>query len=161
VKTLAPLFAAALVVSLAGCGTSAAPNPTSPTNTTPPTASNLTGRWTGSGTDPQGPENLTWAVTQSGTNLSGIASIVPGNTTDGSCGSCHKLKDGTLSGTMVGGALTLTLDFPEGGADLTPLCGITITATTSDVTDHRIAASYSGTTTCEGPIAGGSLVMTR
>ena len=62
---------------------------------------------------------------------------------------------------MVGAALTLTLDFPAGGSDITPLCGITITATTSDVTPGRIAAAYTGTTTCEGPIAGGALVMTR
>lgn len=163
-KTLAPLSAAALVISLAGCGSSAAPNPASPTDTTAPTApatANLSGTWNGSGTDPQGPENVRWTVTQTGTALSGIASIMPASTTDGSCGSCHKLKDGTLSGTMVGGALTLTLDFPAGGNDLTPLCGITITATTSDVTPGRIAAAYTGTTTCEGPIAGGSLVMTR
>jgi hypothetical protein len=113
------------------------------------------------GSDPQGPETFTWTLTQSGTNLSGTARLEPANTTDGSCGSCHKQKTGTLSGTMVGTALTLTLDFPAGGSDLTPLCGITMTATASDVSARRIAAAYTGTTTCEGPISNGALVMTR
>jgi hypothetical protein len=57
--------------------------------------------------------------------------------------------------------LTLTLDFPAGGTDITPLCGITMTATTTDVAAGRIAAAYTGTTTCEGPITDGTLVVMR
>ena len=83
------------------------------------------------------------------------------NPTDGSCGSCHKQKNGTVSGTLSGGALTLTLDFPSGGTDITPLCGLTMNATTSDIASGRIASAYTGTTTCEGAITDGALVVVR
>jgi hypothetical protein len=85
----------------------------------------------------------------------------PTDSTDGSCGSCHKQKTGTMSGTLSGGALTLTLDFPAGGTDMTPLCGITMNASTTDVAAGRIAAAYTGTTTCEGAISDGTLTVVR
>jgi hypothetical protein len=93
--------------------------------------------------------------------ISGTSVLEPADRTDGTCGSCHKQKVGTVSGSIVGATLTLTLAFPSGGGDLTPLCGITMTATTSEVTDGRIAAAYTGTTTCEGPITDGTLMMVR
>jgi hypothetical protein len=34
-------------------------------------------------------------------------------------------------------------------------------ATTRDIAAGRIAAAYTGTTTCEGPIADGTLVVSR
>ena len=160
-RLFAPLFAAALLTPLAGCGPSAAPLPASPTPNTTPTASatNLTGTWTGTGTDAQGPETFRWTVTQTGDSISGTVWLDSANPADGSCGSCHKKKTGTLAGTLVGGALTLTLDFPAGGTDITPLCGITMHATTTDVAAGRIAAAYTGTTTCEGPITDGTMVV--
>ena len=154
-RAIAPLFAAALLVTLTGCGSS----PAVPTASSP--AANLTGTWTGTGTDAQGPETFTWTVTQIGDRLTGSVALDPADPSDGSCGSCHKRKTGTLAGTMSAGALTLTLDFPAGGTDLTPLCGITMHATTADITAGRIAASYTGTTTCEGPITDGTLTVTR
>lgn len=160
-KTSVPLFVAALLLTAIGCGSSpAAPNTTTPTTTTP-SAANLTGTWTGTGTDAQGPETFRWTVTQTGDRISGAAVLEPTDPADGSCGSCHKQKTGTLAGTLSGGALTLTLDFPAGGKDITPLCGITMNATTTDVAAGRIAAAYTGTTTCEGPITDGTLVVTR
>ena len=158
-KPLAPLVVAALLVTAAGCGASpAAPN--TPSTTTPP-AANLTGTWTGTGKDAQGPETFRWLVTQTGDRITGQAVLDPADPNDGSCGSCHKRKNGTLTGTLSNGALTLTLDFPAGGADLTPLCGITMNASTADVASGRIAASYTGTTTCEGLITDGTLTVTR
>lgn len=159
-------FGGLILWSASGCGASpAAPAaPTAPAATTPsgPAAStNLTGTWTGTGTDAQGPETFTWTIAQSGSALSGTALMQPANTTDGTCGSCHKQKAGTLTGTMSGTVLTLTLAFPDGGNDLTPLCGITMTATTSNMTPSRIVAAYTGSTTCEGPITDGALVMAR
>ena len=74
---------------------------------------------------------------------------------------CHKQKTGTVAGTLSAGALTLTLDFPTGGGDITPLCGITMHAVTSDIAAGRIAAAYTGTTTCEGAITDGTLTVTR
>jgi hypothetical protein len=164
VKILAPLFAAALL-TVAGCG-APTPMPSAPTATTTTTvpafsAVNLTGTWAGTGNDAQGAETFTWTVTQSGDRLSGSAVLNSANPTDGSCGSCHKQKIGTLTGTLSNGALTLTLDFPTGGNDITPLCGLTMHASTSDVSAGRIATSYTGTTTCEGPITDGTLTVTR
>lgn len=152
-----PLIAAALCVPLTGCGAS----PAVPTGASASTAANLTGTWLGTGTDAQGPETFKWSVIQTGDRLTGSVVLDPADPNDGSCGSCHKKKSGTLTGTISSGALTITLDFPEGGADLTPLCGITMHATTSDVAAGRIAASYTGTTTCEGPITDGTLTVTR
>ena len=164
-KTLAPLFAAALLIPLTGCGSSpAAPSVTTPTTTTtppPPSTVSLTGTWTGSGRDAQGAETFRLTMTQTGDNISGAAVLDSTNPTDGSCGSCHKQKTGTLAGTLSGGALTLTLTFPAGGTDITPLCGVTMTATTSDVAAGRIAAAYTGNETCEGPITDGTLVVVR
>ena len=159
-KTLAPLIVAALILPLAGCGSPAGSASTSPTTTTP-SAANLTGTWTGTGNDAQGAETFKWTITQSGNALTGSAVLDSANRNDGSCGSCHKQKNGTLAGTLTNGALTLTLDFPAGGGDLTPLCGITMHATTNDVAAGRIAASYTGTTTCEGAITDGTLTVTR
>jgi hypothetical protein len=160
VKTLAPLILAALVVTATGCGSSpAAPN-TGTTTTTPSTA-NLTGTWTGTGKDAQGAETFRWTVTQTGSQLTGQVALSPVDPNDGSCGSCHKQKNGTLTGTISGGAVTLTLDFPSGGTDITPLCGITMNASTSDVASGRIAAAYTGTTTCEGLITDGTFTVTR
>jgi len=158
VKVLAPAFVAVLL-SGTGCTSSAAPpNPTAPSNT--PTL-NVTGTWVGSGTDAQGPETFSWTLTQTNGQISGRVALEPKDPADGTCGSCHKQKTGTFSGTLSGTALTLTMDFPAGGKDLTPLCGITMTASTTDVAAGRIASPYTGTTTCEGAIADGTLVMVR
>jgi hypothetical protein len=174
VRALAALFIAALLLAMAtGCGASPgsptgsppSPNPPSgsPPPPNPPTGSSLSlsGNWSGTGTDAQGPETFRWTLTQTGGNLTGTAILDPADATDGSCGSCHKQKSGTVTGTISGDALTLTMDFPKGGSDLTPLCGLTMTATTTDVAAGRIASTYTGSTTCEGPITEGTLVMSR
>ena len=158
-KIVVPLTVAVLCIPLAGCGSPAAA-PTSPNTTTLP-ATNLAGTWSGTGTDAQGAETFVWTVTQTGDRLTGTAVLDSANRTDGSCGSCHKQKTGTLNGTLSSGALSLTLDFPEGGTDVTPLCGITMHASTTDVASGRITAKYTGTTTCEGPISDGTLTVTR
>ncbi|MCU1385342.1 MAG: hypothetical protein JWL71_4039 [Acidobacteria bacterium] len=158
----APLLVAALFLPLAGCGSSpAVPTATAPASAAAPSIANLTGTWTGTGTDAQGPEMFTWTLTQVGDRLTGSAVLDPADPNDGSCGSCHKQKHGTMTGTVANGALTLTLDFPDGGADITPLCGITMHAATSDIASSRITASYTGTTTCEGPITDGKFTVTR
>ena len=155
-RVLACLVAAALLIPLAGCG-----SPAAPTTKASGSAANLAGTWTGTGTDAQGPETFRWTVAQTGDRISGAVVLEPADPADGSCGSCHKQKTGTLAGTLSGGTLTLTLDFPAGGTDVTPLCGITMHATTSDIAAGRVAATYTGTTTCEGPITDGALTVTR
>jgi hypothetical protein len=165
-KVLSPLIVAALLVPLSGCGSAPAapaetPVATVPGTTTPPSTADLSGTWTGTGADAQGAETFRWSVTQSGDRLTGTAVLDSANRNDGSCGSCHKQKNGTLTGTMTNGALTLTLEFPAGGPDITPLCGVTMHAATSDIASGRITASYTGTETCEGPISDGKLTVTR
>jgi len=155
----AALVVVALLLPAAGCGSSAT-TPASPT--APPASSsttNLTGTWTGTGDDAQGAETFSWNVTQSGDRVSGSAILDSADRNDGSCGSCHKQKTGTITGTLSGGVLTLTLEFPAGGSDITPLCGITMHAATTDIAAGRIAATYTGTTTCEGPITDGTLIV--
>ena len=159
-KRLTSFCVATLLLPLAGCGSSPAV-PTTASSTAALAATNLTGTWTGTGTDAQGAETFQWTVTQIGDRLTGTAVLDSANRNDGSCGSCHKQKTGTLTGTLTGGALTVSLEFPEGGADITPLCGITMHATTTDVAAGRINASYTGTTTCEGAITDGRLTVSR
>ncbi len=164
VKILILLLAGA-IVSTAGCGSASSPSaPTITTTTTTipgSTSASLAGTWKGTGNDAQGAETFLWTVTQNGDQLSGSAVLNSANPDDGSCGSCHKQKTGTLAGTLSNGSLTLTLDFPAGGSDITPLCGITMHAATSDIASGRITAAYTGTTTCEGPITDGTLTVTR
>jgi hypothetical protein len=160
VKILAPVAAAVLLLAIAGCGSSA-PVTSSPAPVPGPSVANLTGTWIGTGSDAQGAETFTWSITQTADRISGSAVLDSANRNDGSCGSCHKQKTGTVAGTVSDGALTLTLDFPAGGSDITPLCGITMHASTGDVTAGRIAAAYTGTTTCEGPITDGMLTVSR
>jgi hypothetical protein len=145
-----------LVPSTAGCGSSpAAPAPA-------PTALMLAGTWHGTGFDPQGDERMTWRLAQNGSTLSGTADLAPLNAADGSCGSCHKFKTGTVSGLLSGTALAMKLVFPSGGDGVpTPMCTITFEAAASAVDGSRIAATYSGDDSCEGPFTGGTFVMTR
>jgi hypothetical protein len=159
----------AVVVGLAAaaCGGAPAPpaaTPTSPSVPPPPSPSvvNLAGAWNGSGSDVQGPEILNWTLTQTGATLAGAAELRPANPDDGSCASCHKVKSGTISGTMTGAALTMKIVFPSGGDGVpTPMCTITFELSAGGVSAERIAGTYSGTDSCEGSFTGGSLTMSR
>jgi len=127
----------------------------------PPAALNLSGTWTGTGSDSQGAETLSWVLTQVGDALSGSAATRPANAADGSCASCHKVKDGTMSATLSGTTLTLRMFFPTGGSVPTPICSVIMEATASGITSDAISASYSGSDSCEGAFAGGTFRMTR
>jgi hypothetical protein len=79
---------------------------------------------------------------------------------DGSCASCHKLRKGTVSGTLDGATLTLRMNFPAGGDVPTPICVTDLTGSAS-ITGNQIAGRYSGTDSCEGLFANGQLTLTR
>jgi len=158
--------AAALALCAAACGGSAPTAPTAPTGPSqpaPPASSvNLAGAWSGTGSDPQGSERMSWMLTASGSAVSGTADLAPLNAADGSCASCHKFKAGTVSGTVSGSSVAMKIVFPAGGDGVpTPMCTITFDATASTVAPNRIEATYSGDDSCEGPIVGGTFVMTR
>lgn len=53
------------------------------------------------------------------------------------------------------------LQFGQSHRRIVRLVPLTMRATTSDVSADRIATSYTGTTTCEGPITDGTLTVTR
>ena len=159
------LLAASVIVSSAlACGGSpASPNPTpvAPSPAASPAPLGLAGAWNGTGTDPQGAERMSWMLTQTGAAVSGIADLAPLNAADGSCASCHKFKAGTVTGTLSGTALKMTLVFPSGGDGVpTPMCTITLDAA-AGVNGNRIEATYTGDDSCEGPFTGGTFVMTR
>jgi hypothetical protein len=130
----------------------------SPVALNPPSVK-LSGTWTGTGSDTQGPELIAWELRQTGNMVMGTVTTQAVDTTDGSCASCHKNKSGTVSGTISGTKLTLSMFFPSGGNVPTPMCSVTINATVPEATDSAIATSYSGVDTCEGPFVDGVFSM--
>src|SRR5579862_843237 len=125
-----------------------------------PAAVNLTGTWTGSGSDGLGPGTFTWVLSQSGNTLSGSASMRPVSQTDGSCASCHKVKDGSISGSVSGTAVTLRMSFALGGSQPTPACLVVMDVSASGVTNASLSSSYNGSDTCEPAVGLGSITMT-
>ncbi|HXD18816.1 MAG TPA: hypothetical protein VN654_17505 [Vicinamibacterales bacterium] len=162
------------VVLLAACGSmtpamTTAPSPAAqvpspaPPPVAPPPASGpavVSGTWAGMGADSFSPELMTWVVTQSGTTLSGTAQINAVDPADGTCGSCHKVKRGTLTGTLSGNAVTISMTFPAGGDVPTPICEASMTAT-GTVADRRITGTYTGSDTCEGIYSNGVIDLAR
>ena len=144
-----------LATWLVACGSSSLP--TAPTSVA---SAFQSGTWSGTGSDSFSPELVTWAITQSGTTLSGAAQLRAVDPLDGSCGSCHKVKNGTLTGTISGNTLTLSLEFPPGGDVPAPICEAKLNAV-GTVIDRRITATYTGTDTCEGVYSNGVMELTR
>jgi hypothetical protein len=151
-RTLSGLAAGMAVAwSAWSCGASA---------TVPKTLS-VAGSWSGTESDRLGPALLTWTLTQTGETVSGTAIMRPVDATDGSCASCHKSKDGAITGTVSGTTLTFAMYFAAGNsADPTPACSITINSSAPNVTQSTIAGTYEGSDPCEGTFQG-ELVMTR
>jgi hypothetical protein len=122
---------------------------------------NLSGTWSGSGSDGLGPETFSWVLAQSGNTLSGSVSMRPLSLTDGSCESCHKVKDGTISGSVSGTAVTLRMSFALGGSQPTPTCLVIMDVSASGVTNTSLSSSYNGSDSCEPKVALGTITMTR
>ena len=120
----------------------------------------MSGRWSGTGSDSFSPELVTWVISQAGNAVSGTAEIKAVDPSDGTCGSCHKIKAGTLTGTVSGSTLTVSMKFPAGGDVPAPICIADLTAT-AIVTDRRISATYTGRNTCEGVYSNGKIDLTR
>jgi hypothetical protein len=149
-------LATALAATAAGCSSS----PAAPQG--PPAVSlpiNLAGAWSGTGSDAKGAERLSWTLTQAGSDVAGPVQMTPLNQ-DGSCASCHKLKKGTVAGTLSGTKLMLKLSFPAGGDDVTPLCSFLMDAEAADVTTNQITGTYRVEDTCEGRFSG-TFVLSR
>jgi len=151
---------AILGAALAACGSSPASPTTPPAQNTAAAAINVTGTWNGTGSDSFGPELVTWVLTQSGATVTGTAELKAADPSDGSCGSCHKVRKGTFAGTLSANSLSVSMSFPAGGDVPTPIC-VTDLSGTATVVDRRITASYTGTDTCEGFFADGKIELTR
>jgi hypothetical protein len=130
--------------------------------TTPITSGALGGMWQGTGTDSQGATIVTWTLMQTGSTVSGTVKTQAVNPNDGSCGSCHRNKSGTFSGSIDGATLMLTMHFAAGAdGDPTPACDATLSGSAAMPATNQLTASYSGADSCEGPFLNGSLPMTR
>src|SRR5262245_33651552 len=137
--------------------------PTTPPTTAappPPPSSSLAGAWSGSANDSQGQTTVTWTLTQSGDSLTGTVVTNAVNPEDGSCNSCHRNKSGTVTGTVSGSSLTMTMFFAAGAdGDPTPACSATMTGSMASQSSTHIAGTYTGSDTCEGAFLNGALQM--
>jgi hypothetical protein len=82
------------------------------------------------------------------------------NPDDGSCNSCHRNKSGSVTGTIAGDTLTLTMFFAAGvHGDPTPACSATLSGSATMLAEGRVSGRYTGADTCEGPFTNGTLAM--
>jgi hypothetical protein len=142
------------------CGSSPVVPSRPSTTTILPAGIDLTGTWSGTGSDSYSPERVKWVLAQSNSTVAGTAEFAPMDPADGSCASCHKLRKGTFSGTFDGATLTVRMNFPAGGDVPTPIC-VTDLSGSASIAGNQITATYSGTDTCEGLFANGQLTLTR
>ena len=123
----------------------------------------LSGTWSGSGADfwtkVGGPDGMrvTMNLTQTGTAVSGtVTSTNLGSVNDGTCSGCHRVKQGTVTGTLSGNALTIALSFPGLPGEITPNCSAQFSGT-GDVTSSPLTIGYSVNDSCEGQFENGTL----
>lgn len=96
---------------------------------------------------------MSWTVTQSGSSFSGTVSL-----TDVSSGVSGA---GPLSGTMSGTTLSFTMSIPAGGFG-EPYASCSANASgQGTVTGSSISATYTGSSSCSGAIAGGIITLSR
>lgn len=161
--TIASLSMAAVLSLTLACGSAAPVAPAPIANTPgPATMPALEGVWVGTGTDSQGSTRVTWQLSQSATALSGTVKTQAIDPTDGSCGSCHRNKSGTFTGTISGDIVSLTMFFAAGAdGDPTPACTATLVGSASANAADELLTTYSGSDSCEGAFERGTLSMTR
>ena len=143
------LYAAACLalIPAGACSTASESTPAAPTAS----SVNVAGSWRGTATDSSGDGSLTLQVTQSGTNLSGTVTMSVITVTG----------RGTLTGTVSGSTIRLTIAIPAGGFDA-PFSGCTATVSgDGQATASSISATYTGTNSCSGPVTKGQLTLTK
>jgi hypothetical protein len=132
-----------------GGGSSSGSSPSAPTST----ATSIAGTWKGTASDSSGPGDITLTITQNDVNVSGTAEFkLTGTSVTGR---------GTLSGTVSGANVHLTITIPAGGFDA-PYSACTATVTTDgQISSASITATYSGTNSCGGPITSGTMTLSK
>jgi hypothetical protein len=169
--TAVRILATTVVVGLGiACSSSTPSAPTPivlpPATAVPPsptTVAAFTGTWTGMGTDSQGATRVTWTLTQSGDSVAGTVKTQAVDPADGSCGSCHRNKSGTFTGTISpGGVMRMMMFFAAGvDGDPTPACTATLGGSASTPTTDQLSGIYVGSDSCEGNFENGTLTMAR
>jgi len=71
------------------------------------------------------------------------------------------VKDGTVSGSISGSAVTLRMAFALGGTQPTPTCLVTMDVSASGVTSTNLSSTYNGRDSCEPAVGFGTITMTR
>ena len=99
-----------------------------------------------------GTERVTWTLTQSGANVSGPVIVAD---------SGFPVVNGSLTGTVSGSTLTYSINIPAGGIAISPTCTGHIDGTMNIPTAREMAGKFTGTSTCEAPISGGDLALTK
>ncbi len=70
-------------------------------------------------------------------------------------------RPGSLSGTMSGDDMTVTMDLPTGSM-MSSGCGARATGTTRlNETTMTMTGTYGGSNSCTGPFTNGQMTMTR
>jgi hypothetical protein len=121
-------------------------------NSTAPSTTNIGGTWTGNLTTPAGTERVSWILTQSGSSVNGTVSVVDPT--------ALPLFNGTLSGTLTGSTLTYAVTIPAGGVPAIPTCTGHVDGTMT-VSGSSMSGSFTGTSTCQVPISGGTLTLAK
>jgi len=114
---------------------------------------NIAGTWKGTASDSTGPGDITLTITQSDASVSGTATFnLTGTPVTGR---------GTLSGSVSGSTLHVTISIPAGGFDA-PYTTCTATMNTDgQIGSGSITATYSGTNSCGGPISSGTMTLSK
>jgi len=137
-----------MALALSGaCGGASSSTPVAPSAG----SVNVAGSWRGTATDSSGEGSLTLQVTQSGTDLSGTVTMSVITVTG----------RGTVTGTVSGSTIRLTITIPAGGFDA-PFSGCTATVSgDGQASASAINATYTGTNSCSGPVTKGQLTLAK
>ncbi len=143
-----PLCLPLLVLTLTtACKSDSATTPAAPAAT----VLNVAGSWRGTATDSSGPGTISLQITQSGTNLTGTVNMSVTTATG----------RGTLTGTISGSTIHLTIAIPAGGFDA-PFGTCTASVTGDGAASaSSITAIYTGTNSCSGSITKGELTLSK
>jgi hypothetical protein len=142
------------LASIAACGGGGSSSSSTPNEPSAPSTSvNLSGSWRGAASDSSGPGEIALQVTQTGTALSGSASItLTGSPVTGR---------GTMSGTLSGSTVHLTITVPAGGFDAPyGSCNASVTGD-GQASATSITATYTGTNSCSGNVASGQMSLSK
>ncbi len=147
---------------VAGCNDTTTPSGPSPILAGATGGANLTGTWTGQGSDSSssvmgagsmmgqaGMGQMTWRLTTSGSSVSGTMSFsgMPGQ------------MPGSMQGVLSGSVLTFTMTMPA-GTMMSPGCSATASGT-MQVNGTTMTGLFSGSNSCNGAFNNGQMTLAK